>query len=98
MENGLEKAAELYVDYNIFREDGSKGMKQLESLPASCWESAEALESQRSYFEKDGIFPAGVIDNVIARLKSYDDKGLSEKLYNRHDEINALVRRFLHFS
>jgi glutamine synthetase len=98
MENSLEKADELYVAYNIFRDnDGSKA-KDLESLPASCWESAEALLSQREYFEKDGIFPSGVIDSVVAKLKSYDDKGLSEKLYNKTEEISKLVRQFLHCS
>lgn len=96
MEDGLQKAADLYVDYNIFREKG--GGRNLESLPASCHESAEALDKFRKVFEKDGIFPAGVIDSVIARLKAYNDKDLSERLYNRNDEISALVRQFLHCS
>jgi glutamine synthetase len=97
-ENSLERAEELYVNYDIFKGNGKDKPKTLESLPASCWESAECLEDQREYFERDGVFPTGVIDNVIARLKSYDDKGLSEKLYNRNEEISKLVRQFLHFS
>ncbi len=98
MKDGLKRAEELYVDYNIF-DDSDKGKKKkLESLPASCWESAECLIAQRKYFEKDGVFPAGVIDNVVAKLKAFDDKGLSEKLYNRNDEISKLVRQFLHCS
>jgi len=95
MENGLERAKELYVDYNIFS-DGNVMRKKLESLPASCWESAECLETQREYFEKDGIFPEEVIDNVVARLKAFDDKDLSERLFNRKDEIGKLVRQYLH--
>jgi len=98
MENSLEKADELYVAYNIFRENDGRKAKELESLPASCWESADALLSQREYFEKDGVFPSGVIDSVIAKLRSYDDKGLSEKLYNKNEEISKLVRQFLHCS
>jgi glutamine synthetase len=97
-ENSLERAEELYVNYDIFKGNGKEKTKKLESLPASCWESAECLEAQREYFEKDGVFPSGVIDNVIAKLKSYNDKGLSEKLYNRNEEISKLVRQFLHFS
>ena len=98
MKDGLKRAEELYVDYNIF-DDSDKGKKKkLESLPASCWESAEYLITQRKYFEKDGVFPAGVIDNVVAKLKAFDDKGLSEKLYNRNDEISKLVKQFLHCS
>jgi glutamine synthetase len=97
-ENSLERAEELYVNYDIFKGNGKEKTKKLESLPASCWESAECLEAQREYFEKDGVFPSGVIDNVIAKLKSYNDKGLSEKLYNRNEEISKLVRQYLHFS
>jgi glutamine synthetase len=98
MTNAIERADELYVDFNIFTDKGKTGSGNLESLPASCWESAECLYNQRSYFEKDGIFPAGVIDNVIARLKAFNDKDLSEKLYNRNDEISRLVSQFLHCS
>jgi glutamine synthetase len=95
MDNSLEKAEELYVDYNIF-ENPKK--KKLESLPASCWESAECLLEQRAYYEKDGVFPPCVIDAVVTKLRAYDDKGLSEKLYNKNEEISILVRKFLHCS
>ena len=98
MKEGLKRAEELYVDYNIFTEKGSGEKKKLESLPSSCWESADCLLAQRSVFEKDGVFPAGVIDNVVSKLKSYSDKGLSEKLYNKHDELSKLVTQYLHCS
>jgi len=98
MGNALEKAEELYVDYNIFQSQNKTGKKNLESLPASCWESAECLLSQRQYFEKDGIFPPGVIENVVSKLKAFEDKGLSEKLFNKNEEIGALVMKFLHCS
>jgi glutamine synthetase len=98
MSNALEKADELYVSYNIFRESESNKGKLLESLPASCWESAESLIAKREYFERDGVFPSGVIDNLVEKLKSYDDKGLSEKLYNRNEEISQLVMQYLHCS
>ena len=98
MDNALEKAENLYVDYNIFKVHDKTKNKTLESLPASCWESAECLLTQRAYFEKDGVFPSGVIDNVISKLKAFDDKGLSERLYNRNDEISKLVRQYLHCS
>jgi glutamine synthetase len=98
MDKALESAAELYVDYNVFKAVDEKKKKTLESLPASCWESAESLLDQRAYFEKDGVFPKGVIDNVVSKLKAFDDKGLSEKLYNRNEEISELVRKFLHCS
>lgn len=98
MGNALERAEDLYVDYNIFKVQDKSKKKKLESLPASCWESAECLITQREFFEKDGVFPAGVIDNVVLKLKAFDDKGLSEKLYNKNEEIRKLVIQFLHCS
>jgi glutamine synthetase len=96
--DALEKVEKLYVDYNIFKDLNKTKEKKLESLPASCWESADCLIEQRHFFEKDGIFPAGVIDNVTAKLKSYNDKGLSERLFNKNDEIRKLVKEYLHCS
>lgn len=96
MNDGLKRAAELYVDYNIFNGNSNGTTKKLDSLPASCWESAEVLEMNRAKFEEGGIFPKGVIDNVIKKLKSYDDKGLSEKLFNKNEEISRLVKHYLH--
>jgi len=98
MEDALKKAEEFYVDYNIFRNQQKAKKKNLESLPSSCWDSAECLLAQRDYFEKDGVFPSGVIENVVSKLKAFDDKGLSEKLYNRNDEISTLVRKYIHCS
>jgi glutamine synthetase len=96
MDNALGTAEKLYVNYNIFRDSSKSKEKNLESLPASCWESAENLLAQRHYFEKEGIFPAGVIDNVAERLKAFNDKDLSERLFNKNDEIRKLVREYLH--
>jgi glutamine synthetase len=96
MSDGVAQADSLYVDFNAFKKEAGTKDIVLKSLPSSCWESAEALEAQRHIFEKDMVFPSGVIDNVITRLKSFDDKGLSERLYNMNDELNGLVNRFLH--
>ncbi|MCU0378598.1 MAG: glutamine synthetase family protein [Bacteroidales bacterium] len=96
MPGALEMAERLYVDYNIFKEKEKAATKKLESLPASCWDSAEALLNLREYFEKDNIFPAGVIDNIAKRLKSFNDQKLSEELYGNNDAIAALVKQHLH--
>jgi glutamine synthetase len=96
MPGAMEMAEKLYVDYNIFKENDKAAARKLDSLPASCWDSAEALLSLRHHFEKDGIFPAGVIDNLAAKLKSYNDKKLSEELYGNNEAIAALVKEHLH--
>jgi len=96
MKDAISKVEDLYVDYNIFHDNNSSKKKSLKSLPSSCWESAEYLVAQRSFYEKDGVFPACVIDNVVSKLQAFDDKGLSEKLYNKNEEISKLVRKYLH--
>jgi glutamine synthetase len=96
MPGALDMAEAFYVNYNIFsKPEKSKG-KKLESLPASCWESAENLLEKRSFFERDNVFPAGVIENTVSKLKAFNDKGLSEKLYNKQEELGVLVKQFLH--
>jgi glutamine synthetase len=98
MENkdSLKIANDLYVDVNIFKEEHKDRLEQLDYLPASCCESADYLNEQRSYFEKNNVFPKGYIDNVIRKLKEHNDKDLSERLYGRDDEIRKLVYDHLH--
>jgi glutamine synthetase len=96
MPNGLEKAEALYVDVNIFKQENHERMEKLEKLPDCCYGSAALLEKKRSYFEKDAVFPARTIDSFIARLRSYNDQGLSERLFGRTDEIRTLVYKYLH--
>lgn len=95
-QNSLEMAEKLYVDVNIFKPEYKAKLESLKQLPASCWESAEALEAKRSKFERDNVFPKGMIDACINKLKSFDDKGLSEKLYGNNEEIAKLVEKYLY--
>ena len=96
MENALEMAEEKYVNVNIFKPEYKAKLDSLGKLPASCHESAEALAAARMWFEADGIFPAGTLDNIMARLKAFNDLGLSERLYGKNDEIHKLVMEHLH--
>jgi glutamine synthetase len=96
MPNSLELAEQLYVDVNIFQKEHKDKLAKLKSLPTSCYESAEALDKKRSYFEKNGIFQAGLIDKTIEKLKGYEDINLSEKLYGKNDEIYELVMKYIH--
>ena len=98
MKNGLELAQELYISVNIFRSENHETVNRLKSLPASCSESADALDELRGHYEKDGIFPSGTIDNIISKLRAFNDRDLSEKLYGKNDEIADLVNRYLHCS
>jgi len=96
--DSLEIAEKLYVDVNIFKPEFKEKLAKLKQLPASCYESAEALDAKRATFEANGIFPKGMIDARINKLKAYNDKGLSEKLYGKNDEIAKLVDQFIHIA
>ena len=96
MEDGLEKAEKLYVDVNIFQDKNKAKRMTFEHLPDSCSDSAIHLEKRRAIFEKDGVFPNGTIDNFIMKLKSYKDKGLSERLLGKTEDIRKLVYKYLH--
>jgi len=97
-DESLKVAEDLYVEVNIFREENSDKLSSLDSLPASCYESAECLEADRAFYEKDGVFPEGTITSVVSKLKDFKDKDLSEKLYGKNEEIARLVAEYLHCS
>jgi glutamine synthetase len=44
------------------------------------------------------VFPQGLINSIIAKLRSFDDKDLSERLYGKQDELEKLVNKYLHYS
>jgi len=96
MENALELADKLYVNVNIFSPEHKGLQEKLPQLPASCWESAENLMRDKETYQRDGVFPSIVIDGIVKKLKSYNDKDLSERLYDREDEIRKLIDEHLH--
>ena len=96
MADALRVAENLYVDVNIFAPENKPLQEKLPHLPTSCWDSAGILLKERELYEKDGDFPATVIDDLAKQLKSYDDQGLSERLYNKKDEIKKTINEYLH--
>ncbi|MCB8999516.1 MAG: glutamine synthetase [Bacteroidales bacterium] len=94
MKNSLELANSLYVGVDIFK--NQEKLQSLNHLPFCCYDSAEALDKKRDVFEKSGVFSQGMIDNVIRRLKAYDDQGLSEKLHGDVEKTREMVLRFIH--
>jgi len=96
MEGALELANKLYVDVNIFSPDQGGIRERLPQLPSSCWESAESLLKDREIYQRDGVFSPIVIDEIVKKLKGYNDKDLSQRLYAKEDEIKKLVNEYLH--
>ncbi len=98
MKDALDIADKLYVDVNIFSPKHSEIQDKLTHLPTSCWESADHLLKDRALYEKDNVFPAGVIDGIAKSLQSFSDKDLSERLSGKNAETAKLVKEHLHCS
>lgn len=95
-DDALERAEELYINVNIFNPQHKHILERLVALPSSCFESAEYLEKDAEFYQKEGVFPQGTVKNFIEKLKAFGDKDLSERLYKKTDELEKLVARFLH--
>lgn len=96
MTDALQRAQELYVDVDLFKDEHRGKLERLEHLPTCCWESAECLEGKRRFFENHQVFPSGTIDMIIKNLKFHNDRGLVQRLEGKNEEIRNLVDRFLH--
>jgi len=96
MPDALKYAEKLYVDGDIFSSEKRKEFEQLQHLPVSCFESADKLLNKRKVFENENVFPPKMIDALTAKLQSYNDKDLSERLQGKTEEIRKLVIRYIH--
>ena len=96
MNNALELADKLYASGNIFDPAYKDFLATLDQLPTCCDESADVLDAKRALFERDGIFPAGVIDAQMKKLKAYNDNGLSDSLLGDEKKFAELVEQYIH--
>jgi len=95
-ENALEIAERCYVGVNIHDKQHEDKMTALEQLPASCYESANELETKRAVYEKEGVFAPGLIDGIIRKLRSYEDQNIRKELQDNPSRMNDLVEQFYH--
>jgi glutamine synthetase len=91
MKNAVKFADKLHV---VGKE--ASAVKDLNDLPASCWDSADELEKVRKIYEADGIFPKGMISRIVKDLKSYDDKDLNNKIHGNYKLLKKLIAEYIH--
>lgn len=96
MENALEIAEKTYVNVNIHQKENEDKLKTLSQLPDSCEASADCLELQRSVFEKHNVFSPAMIDGIIRKLRSYQDRTLRADIGDNREEMLKLVERYFH--
>ncbi len=96
MEQALEVAERTYVNVNIHQKENEAKLATLKQLPDSCAASADCLEQQRAVYEKYGVFSSAMIDGIIKRLRSYEDRTLRSDIGQNQEEMLALVHRYFH--
>ncbi len=96
LENPLEIAERTYVNVNIHQKENEDKLRCLAQLPDSCAASADCLESQRAIFEKYNVFSPAMIDGIIRKLRSYNDRTLRQDIGDGQDQMIKLVYRYFH--
>lgn len=94
--DALKRAEDLYVNVNIHNDGNKDKLESLRSLPASCAQSALALEKARCVFEEFDVFPPAVIDGIIKKLNSFNDNSLRKELTGNNEATLDLVHKFWH--
>jgi len=92
----LAIADKCYVDVNIHDKKNEATLNALDQLPTSCHESALALDRDRAYFEKDGVFDKAMIDGIIAQLKAFEDSDIREQIKAKPELMAELVAKHYH--
>ena len=96
MDDALALAERTYVNVNIHDEANAARLSQLSELPDSCVASADCLEQQRAYYERNGIFSSAMIDSIIEQLRAFDDRTLRRQVEQYPDEVQKLVNTYFH--
>lgn len=96
MSNALEVADKTYVNVNIHQKENESKLKALSQLPDSCAASADCLEKQRAIFEAHNVFSPAMIDGIIRKLRSFDDRTLRADLEGKQQEMLEMVNKYFH--
>ena len=96
LKDGVQVAEKTYVNVNIHKKENAKLLKSLDTLPDSCWASADCLAKQRKVYEEFGVFSPAMIDGIIAQLKSFKDKTLRAQVSKSKAAMAKLVKTYFY--
>ncbi len=92
--NALDIAQNCHIGKQVH---SSASMEDLNELATSCMESGEKLLQVRSLYERENIFPSGLISYLAKYLRSANDEGLNNRLMALpEDEMKYQSRRIMH--
>ncbi len=87
----------LKIAEDLHAETSDKKRKKLKALPGSCSEAADLLRKDRRLYEADEVFPKGLIEKNVEKLKAYRDDDLWKRLMEKPDEVEKLIEQYLHY-
>jgi glutamine synthetase len=91
----LDLADKLYVKGNVFTDQAL--LQKLPTLPRSCVESSRVLLEKRELYERDGVFPASIIDYVAKLLRAENDEDMNQRLIDLPADDRLLeTRKIMH--
>ena len=96
LKDGLKVAEQTYVNVNIHKKENAKLLSKLDTLPDSCWASADCLAKQRKVYEEFGVFSPAMIDGIMAQLKAFKDKTLRAQVTKSKTAMQKLVKTYFY--
>ncbi|NQT80123.1 MAG: glutamine synthetase [Candidatus Aminicenantes bacterium] len=95
----LELAEKFHVKGDMRKDNNF--INSFPALPGSCVESSRILLKKRDLYEREGVFPASVIEYIAKLLQAENDEEMSEKFDNlskndRLCEIRKIMHKDLH--
>ena len=93
--DALTIAQETYVDVDIHKPENAARLEALNHLPASCNESADALEADKFAYEEFGVFSPQLVESTIQSLRAFDDAKLRSEIKSNPELLAQLVNRFI---
>lgn len=87
--DAVQLANKLYVKGNISKDKVL--WNSLESLPESCYHSAEILSKVRDLYQRENIFPDSIIEYQLNILRNENDRNL----FNRLSKLKGKAREAL---
>lgn len=92
-DESLTMAERYYLKKELAKEE--ELLDSLPVLPSSCGESARILISNREYYERDGIFPAPMIDYIVEKL---NEENIEVHALSSSVDMRKLMHKYLHIS
>jgi glutamine synthetase len=90
-DESLAVANRYYLKKELAKEE--ELLDSLPVLPSSCGESARILVSNREFYERDGIFPAPMIDYIVEKL---NEENIEVHALSSSVDMRKLMHKYLH--